>query len=305
MIKRIAILLVLFSMTAALAACGGEAEPQPTATLPPPQQVIVVSATPVAVEPTAVAIVLPELPNLPTSTPTPPPPAFDSTQVTAVYATVIAAQATETAVPQANDGERVNATQAPNQAPVIQNFFASSAPAGSGIAFYLNYDVVNANRVEIFGHVMDNPQTGSWPVWGEDPSPNWVLWAANDVTWVESYLTVQPDSSTGSVLSDITLASGDTTVCLKDPQFVDGDRIHILVNGILTLNNFQTGGREICGTTTLNRGGNTIEIQAANEGQTPLVAVQISFSGVTAGPPVQVSQALRTNEIARFMVTVP
>jgi hypothetical protein len=304
MIKKIVLLLALFVM-AALAACGGEPAPEPTATLPPPQQVIVVSATPVDAEPTAITIVLPALPDLPTSTPTPPPPAVDAVQVTAVYATIIAAQATKTAVPEANNGELVNATQAPAQAPVIQNFFASSAPPGSGIAFYLNYDVVNATRVEIFGHVMDNPQTGSWPVWGEDPSPNWVLWAANDVTWVESYLTVQPDSSTGSVLSDITLGSGDTTVCLKDPQFVDGDRIHILVNGILTLNDFQTGGRDICGTTTLNRGANTIEIQAANEGQTPLAAVQISFSNVTAGAPVQISQALRTNEIARFMVTVP
>ncbi|MBE2220658.1 MAG: hypothetical protein IAF02_03910 [Anaerolineae bacterium] len=300
--KKFGFLLVLM-MIAVLAACGGAATPEATATLPPPEQVIIVSATPVDAAPTAIEIQLPALPDLPTSTPTPLSPTVAPATVTAVYATVEAAQATETAVPEANNGERVNATEAPSQAPVITNFFASSAPEGSGIRYFLNYDVVNANRVEIFGHVMDNPQTGSWAVYNE--SNNWVLWAANDVAWVESQLYVQPDHDSGSTMSDISLSSNQTTVCIKDPQFVDGDRIHILVNGNLTLNNFQTGGRDICGTANFQSGPNAIEIQATSEGQTPLVVVQLSFSNVSAGAGVQTSQALRKNEIARFTITAP
>jgi hypothetical protein len=288
-----------------LAACGGQAEPEATATLPPPEQVVIVSATPVDAAPTAIEIDLPDLPDLPTSTPTPPPPAVSPATVTAVYATLEAGRATETAVPEANNGERVNATQSPDQSPIITNFFASSAPEGSGIAFYLNYDVVNANRVEIYGHVMDNAQTGSWPVYGEDPSDNWVLWAANDAAWVEQPLIVQPDYDSGSRLSDISLSGNETQVCLKDPQFVDGDKIHIIVDGNLALNNFQTGGRDICGMTTFTSGAHTIDVQAVSEGATPLVVVQLSFSNVAGGAPVQVSQALRTNETARFTITAP
>ncbi len=305
--RKFGFLLVLIVMIAVLAACGGETEPEPTATLPPPEQVVIVSDTPASTAPdgeaTAVVINLPQLPDLPTSTPTPPPPTVPPLVVTAIHATVVAGQATETAVPEANNGERVNATEAPGQAPVIVNFFASSAPEGSGIRYFLNYDVSNATRVEIFGNVMENPQTGSWPVYNE--SNNWVLWAANDIAWVESQIYVQPDQPSGSTLSDISLNSNQTTVCLKDPQFVDGDKIHIIVNGNLALNNFQTGGRDICGTTTLPSGPNAIEIQATNEGATPLVVMQISFSNVAAGAPVQISQALKTNEVARFTVTVP
>ena len=303
MYKKFTFLFVLIVMVAALAACGGEAEPEATATMPPPQQVVIVSATPVDAAPTAIEIQLPELPNLPTSTPTPLAPTVAPPVVTAVHATVIAGQATETAVPEANNGERVNATEAPNQAPVITNFFASSAPEGSGIRYYLNYDVVNANRVEIFGNVMQNPQTGSWAVWND--SNNWVLWAANDAAWVESQLYVEPDHSSNSSLSDISLSSNQTTVCIKDPQFVDGDKIHILVNGNLTLNNFQTGGRNICGTADFQSGPNAIEVQATSEGQTPLVVLQISFSNVAAGAAVQTSQALKVNEVARFTITAP
>jgi hypothetical protein len=302
MFKKVVLFVVLMMIGAVLAACGGETAPEPT-TLPAPEQVVIVSATPLPANPTAAPPELPALPDLPTATPTVPPPTVDPIVVTAIYATIVAGQATETAVPDANNGERVNATEAPGQAPVITNFFASSAPEGSGIRYYLNYDVTNANRVEIFGHVMDNPQTGSWPVF--DESNNWVLWASNDVAWVESNLYVQPDSDSGSNLSDITLSSNETTVCLRDPQFVDGDQIRILVNGTLALDSFQTGGRNICGTTTFASGTSIVEVQVTNEGQTPLVVAQISFSNVSAGAPVQISQALRTNETARFAVTAP
>ena len=57
--------------------------------------------------------------------------------------------------------------------------------------------------------------------------------------------------------------------------------------------------------TTFASGANTIEIQATSEGQTPLVVVQISFTNVASGAPVQISQALKTNEIARFIVNAP
>jgi hypothetical protein len=302
MFRKIVFLLLVIVMVFGMAACGST-EPEPAPTLPPPEQVVVVTATPNDAVPTPIQITVPELPDLATSTPTPPVPTIDPAMVTAVHATIVADQATETAMPDANNGGLSSATEVPSQAPVITNFFASSAPQGSGIRYYLNYDVVNADRVEIFGHVMDNPQTGTWPVYNE--SNHWVLWAANSVTWVEQPLDVQPDHSTGSVLSDISLGSGLTTVCIKDPQFVDGDMMHVLVNGIVVLNNYQTGGREACGTTTFNSGPNLVEVRATNEGQSPLVVVQVSFTNVVNGAPVQVSQALKTNEVAQFVVNAP
>src|SRR5512143_2347463 len=99
------------------------------------------------------------------------------------------------AAPQSASGGPVSATQVPaSQAPVILSFFAS-APSpeehAQGVAYYLNYDTVNATRVEIAGYVMDNPATGRWPVWGDDPKSvpsEWSIWAANDVAWVDQWL---------------------------------------------------------------------------------------------------------------------
>jgi hypothetical protein len=170
---------------------------------------------------------------------------LNNSQQSVVRATEAAARATATAVGAAvASGERVNATAVPDQAPVIVYFFASvpnQAQAADGIRYFLNYTTERANRVEIFGAVMENPQQGSWPVYNE--SNNWVLWAANDIAWVESSLQVQADQDTGSTLQNVTASGTNITLSLRDPQLVDGDVVNVDVNGVRIVSQYVLGGR--------------------------------------------------------------
>lgn len=235
-------------------------------------------------------------------------PTLSPNQVTAVVATVAAARATATAVGSAAaSGERINATEVPvNQAPIIIYFFASAPnqqQAQSGIRYFLNYVTDNANRVEIFGHVMENPVEGSWPVY--DQSDNWVLWAANDTAWVEQSLQVVPDSATGATLQNVTVNSNQINLALRDPQFVDGDQLTVDVNGVVVVNQYVTGGRQVAFPVTLNSGANTVTITTLNAGVTPPLVAEVTLSGVTAGPAMQLTGGLNNGQQQSFIVTVP
>ena len=224
-----------------------------------------------------------------------------------VAATVQAARATATAVGQAaSSGERVNATQAPQQAPRIIYFFAqvpSQASIESGIRYHLNWTTENANRVEIFGNVMDNPQQGSWPVYNE--SNDWTLWAANDQAWVEQFLHVAADSDTGSALQNITVNSANITLTLRDPQFVDGDVINVDVNGVRVIGAYTTAGRHVSFPVVLNSGANAINISAQNEGITSPLVAELTVSNVVGGPAVQLTRGLKKDEVQSFTITAP
>lgn len=234
-------------------------------------------------------------------------PALSPDQVTAVVSTVQAARATATAVGQAaTAGERVNATQAPQQAPKVIYFFAqvpSQASIESGIRYHLNWTTENANRVEIFGNVMDNPQQGSWPVYNE--SDNWVLWAANDQIWVEEALQVTADSDTGSTLQDVAVNTANVNLTFRDPQFVDGDVINVDVNGVRVIGGYGTGGRHVSFPIALNSGANTITISAQNEGVTSPVVTEVTISNVVSGPAVQLTRGLKKDEAQSFTLTAP
>ena len=234
-------------------------------------------------------------------------PTLSPDQVNAVVATVEAAKATATAVAQAaSTGERVNATQVPDQAPRIIYFFASAPTrdqAKGGIRYHLNWTTENANRVEIFGQVMDNPVEGSWPVYNE--SDGWVLWAANDQVWVEQFLPVRPDQDTGSNLQDVTVNSRNVTLTFRDPQFVDGDKIAVDVNGVRLIDGHVTEGRHISFPITLNSGANTITINAQSTGATPPLVTEVSISNVTGGPAVQLTRGLNKGETQGFTITAP
>jgi hypothetical protein len=295
--KKIILLAIALPVGLLLAACGGNAEPtatsQPEAanTLPPPATIEI------------------DYPSFPTSTPTPPVPTLDPAVVTAVYATVQAANATATSIPAAPTqapvsppGERVNATQAPHQAPIIRYFYASYAAPETKIRYYLNWVTENANRVEIYGHVMDNPQAGSWPVY--DESNHWVLWAANDIAWVESQIDVTNDFDTGTRLSDITVSSRTISVCARDPQFVDGDKITARLNQTEVVSQYELSGVQVCASFTLNPGPNTLEIIAASEGHTPPMVAELTFSTVSSGLSAQ-TVSLRVNEISPMTITAP
>lgn len=227
--------------------------------------------------------------------------------VDAAKSTVVAARATATAVGQSvSSGERVNATQAPQAAPVIIYFFAqvpSEAAIQGGVRYYLNWTTENANRVEIFGNVMDNPQQGSWPVYNE--SNNWTLWAANDQVWVEEPLAVQADKDVGGSLQNVTVSSNAVNLTLRDPQFVDGDIINVDVNGLRVLNQYTTQGRHVTFPITLNSGSNTIAINVQNEGVTTPMIAEVSINNVTSGPAVQMTRGLAKGETETFTVTAP
>jgi hypothetical protein len=234
-------------------------------------------------------------------------PTLSPAERSAHAATVDAARATATAVGQAaSSGERVNATEAPDAAPIIIYFFASApnqAQAKDGIRYFLNWTTENTNRVEIFGHVMDNPAQGSWAVY--NPSNDWVLWAANDIAWVESQLLVQPDHDTGATLQPVTVNSRNVTLTFRDPQFVDGDQIGVDLNGVRLINNYITTGRNVTFPVTLQPGVNTISIETQSAGVTAPMVAEITVDNVVSGPAVQQTRGMNPGERQDFAITAP
>lgn len=235
-------------------------------------------------------------------------PPLTADQQAAVRSTVTAARATATAVGvAASQGERVNATEVPGQAPVIPYFFAavpSQAGIEAGIMFVLNYTTQNANRVEIFGNVMPDPAEGSFPIYDTD-SPNWVLWAANDVAWVERTLTVAHDADTGSALQNVTVSGPSVTFTLRDPQLQDGDVVNIDVNGVRVLDRYPMTGRHVSFPVQLTGGDNTVVLTAQNPGVSGPLVAELTISDVTTGPAVQVTKGLARDESETITIAVP
>jgi hypothetical protein len=299
--RKPVILFLTITLLISLAACGlSEEEIAQTAQALGPGQIAGLSATIEALPAEEIAILEQMAVNagLPTLSPD---------QRSAVIATVVAARATATAVgASAAAGERVNATAAPNIAPVIVYFFASApnqAQAADGIRYFLNWTTQNANRVEIFGTVMDNPVEGSWPVYNE--SNHWVLWAANDQAWVESFIDVVPDQDTGATLQSVTVNSRNITLSFRDPQFVDGDQISVDVNNVRVIHGYVNSGRHVSFPITLQPGANTISIETQSGGVTPPMVVEVTTSNVTAGPAVQQSRGMNPGERQDFTITAP
>jgi len=269
-------------------------QPVPVITLGSPTEDVEVLVQSVAAAPTPPAVEATPRPTL--------PPAVQ----TAAWATVEAYLAGPTATPGQAPGdtsELVNATAAPAAAPVIINFFASDVPQDPNVRYNLNWDTQNATRVEIFGHVMDNPVTGSWPVYSD--SNHWVLWAANDVAWVESTLNVQPDHDLGTALSDVSVASRLVNISVRDPQYVDSDNINLIVNGIPLLQNYVLDGRFVTVPVTLSPGLNTVQIFLVDEGTTPTAVVEMSMNNVISGSADQFSKSLKAGETTTFNITAP
>jgi hypothetical protein len=204
----------------------------------------------------------------------------------------------------------VSATEAPSQAPVILDFFASEPrpeERAQGVAFFLNYDTVNATRVEIAGFVMDNPATGRWPVWGSDPKsvPNeWAIWAGNDTAWVDQWMRIEFDTDRGSAFQPVSVNSRNVTLSLRDPQYVDGDTVELRVNG-QSFGTFTMDGRAISFPLVLVGGQNAIEVICTNMGAVPPTIVEASLSNVSSGPATQVSRALQQGQSDTITVTAP
>jgi len=273
-------------------------EATPVITLGNPTSDVELTVEPIGAE--AAAMAAP-----PADTPT-PLPTWPPALITAAVATYEAYFAGPTRTPGAAPGdtsELENATAIPSQAPVIVNFFASAVPESPDVRFNLNWDTSNASRVEIAGRVMDNPQTGSWPIYAEEN--DWVLWAANDVAWVDQFLEVRPDYDQGTALSSLSVFSHQVTLTVKDSQFVDRDILTVLVNGLPILQNYTLDGRFVSIPLSLYRGPNQIQFQVNSEGTTPLAVFEIQVSNVSSGSASQFSRALRAGESEVITITAP
>jgi hypothetical protein len=214
------------------------------------------------------------------------------------------------AAPMSASAAPVSATQAPSNAPVILSFFAS-APSPTereqGVAYYLNYDTVNATRVEIAGYVMENPATGRWPVWGTDPNAvpsEWSIWAGNDTAWVDQWMKIELDTDRGSTFQPVSVNNRNVTLSLRDPQYVDGDTIELRVNG-QSFGNFVMDGRAISFPLVLVAGQNTIDIITTGAGVVPNTLVEATLSNVTSGPATQVSHVMQPGQGDTLIVNAP
>jgi hypothetical protein len=205
----------------------------------------------------------------------------------------------------------VAATQVPAaQAPVIVSFFAS-APSpedrAQGVAYYLNYDTVNATRVEIAGYVMDNPATGRWPVWGTDPNAvpsEWSIWATNDVAWVDQWMKIELDTDRGSTFQPVNVNSRNVTLSLRDPQYVDGDTVELRVNG-QSFGNYVLDGRAISFPLVLVAGQNKIDVICTGSGAVANTLVEATLSNVSSGPTTQVSHVMQPGQGDTLIVNAP
>lgn len=198
----------------------------------------------------------------------------------------------------------------PVPAPVILSFFASAPrpeERNQGVAYFLNYDTLNATRVEIAGFVMDDPVTGRWPVWGTDPNAvpsEWSIWAANDAAWVDQWMKIELDTDRGSSFQPVSVNNRNVTLSLRDPQYVDGDAVELRVNG-QSFGNYVLDGRKISFPLVLAAGQNTIEIVCTSVGAVPNAIVELTLSNVSAGPATQVSRALQPGQSDTVIVTAP
>jgi hypothetical protein len=202
------------------------------------------------------------------------------------------------------------AAAAPAPGPQILNFFASEPrpeERAQGVAFFLNYDTVNATRVEIGGFVMDDPVVGRWPVWGANPQsvPNeWAIWASNDTAWVDQWMRIEFDTDRGSSFQPVTVNNRNVTLSLRDPQYVDGDAVELRVNG-QSFGSFVMDGRKISFPLVLVAGQNTIEVVATNLGAVPPTIVELTISNVSSGNATQVSRVLQQGQSDTLMITAP
>jgi hypothetical protein len=205
--------------------------------------------------------------------------------------------------------EPVPAQAAPPK-PQITTFFASApapAEASQGVAFFLNYDTVNATRVEIAGFVMDNPATGRWPVWGSSPQSvpdEWSIWAANDTDWTDAWMKVDFDSNLGSAFQPVTVNNRNVTLSLLDPQYVDGDTIELRVNG-QSFGSFVMDGRAISFPLVLVGGQNTIQLICTSTGTTPNATVKATLTNVASGNATQLSSTLQQGQSDSWIITAP
>jgi hypothetical protein len=187
--------------------------------------------------------------------------------------------------------------------------FRAVPPQGTNARFSLLWEVSGADRVEIFGTVVD-PVRGRFDVWDDDAN-YWVLWTkvagTADDCYLEEAILVDPDaiSGPGQALSDVTVSQRDVTISVRDNASIDGDRIDLYVNGAKVLSSYTLTSSAYGVNVKLNEGENEVTVVALNEGSSSPNTVEVSISHVVQGNAVQVSQGLATGQSASFKIVAP
>ena len=187
--------------------------------------------------------------------------------------------------------------------------FKAVPPQGTNARFSLVWEVSGADRVEIFGNVVD-PVAGRFDVW-DDNTNYWVLWTkvagTADDCYLEEAIRVDPDAITpaGTGLKDVTVSQQNITISVRDNAAIDGDRVDLFLNGEKILSNYTLTSSAYGVNVKLKSGENQVTVVALNEGDSSPNTVEVSISHVTKGDSVQVSQGLKTGQSASFMVVAP
>jgi len=197
----------------------------------------------------------------------------------------------------------------PEVAPQINYFFAE-APSEQdkvhGVRYWLNYQIDYATRAEIFGNELENASQGRFAIYGEGDEPNkWVVWARNDVAWIEAGIEVDPTKHTSAAqLLPVTVDNANTTIAVRHPDYVDGDRINLFVNGAIVLNNYQLQGWHTVIPVQLQSNVNYVTVQIVSEGQVHGAVTELTIGNVVNGQSTQVTQLLRPGQMETMQIWV-
>jgi len=164
------------------------------------------------------------------------------TRTKSVYIQVSAAPAPPTSPPPAPPAPSPGGAEPPRpttpgqaaNAPVILEWCTLPPAADPNQSFQLYYKTSNANKVEIFGWRMSNPAEGVWPVYNHDSPEWWVLNVANNSSWTERAIFVDPANLSRTACRQTVppnLGTGDVQVTLIWETRADLDLYVIEPNG--------------------------------------------------------------------------
>jgi len=111
---------------------------------------------------------------------------------------------------------------------------------------------------------------------------------------------------TNNGLLDVTVNQRNIELDLRDNGLeIDGDRIQLLLNGAIVLEDHTLTETGTIVNLDLKKGTNQVVIQALNEGYSSPNTVYVAISHVVEGPSEQVSDGLLTGEKAEFTIRAP
>jgi len=105
-------------------------------------------------------------------------------------------------------------------------------------------------------------------------------------------------------IEDVTVSQREIRLSFRDKGLVDGDRIRLIVNDQILVNDYVLTDRSFGVTVKLNQGENTALITALNEGTDPPNSAEIQISHVVSGPSIQEAHAF-SGFYTQLIITAP